>query len=484
MISKQVTPKLDLDYFENVLLLNALTNQEYLSSIVSYLDPSFFADKSIGRIVGKVVEFFNERGSVPTITELKARLTTEEDKKALSDVKPKLGQLDTKYNKEELISNTEKFLKERFVYKTILEVADKFTSQTFELESVLVDFEKAYNITLRENLGHWYLDEIDRHIQELTTVYNPVPTGWKFFDEKTEGGLFPKTLTVFAGQVNVGKSIVLGNIAANMLMADKNVLLISLEMSEFMYAKRISAQLTQIPHNELKTYTNELQEQLNHIRKKISSKLVIKEYPPKTITVRHIDSYVNKLKHKGFNPDIIVIDYINLLHPIGKNLNSYAEVKEIAEHLRALSFKYNLPIVSATQLNRGSFNTASPGMEGIAECIEVNQLVTLRDGTVKKIGDIEFGDQVLANDGVKTVTQVHHRKIKPCYKITLKSGKEIIVSDKHKFPTKRGRMSIVDGIRTGDRLNSIVCKKKNGLNVIMKKILKSFLRDGAENNTI
>jgi replicative DNA helicase len=369
MINKQTAPVLDLDYFEGILLLNALTNQEYLSSIVSYLDSSFFSDKNVGKVVSKIVEFFNERGTVPSVTEIKARLTSEEERKALEEVKQKIGTLDTNYNKDELINNTERFLKERFVYKTILNVAEKFSNQTFSLEDVLLDFEKAYNITLRENLGHWYFEEIEKHVRDLTAVYNPIPTGWKFFDEKTEGGLFPKTLTVFAGQVNVGKSIVLGNIATNMLMADKNVLLISLEMSEFMYAKRISTQLTQIPHNDLKTFTTELEDQLKHIRKKITSKLVIKEYPPKTVTVRHIDAYVTKLKHKGFNPDIVVIDYINLLHPIGKNLNSYAEVKEIAEHLRALSFKHNIPIVSATQLNRGSFNTTSPGMEGIAESI-------------------------------------------------------------------------------------------------------------------
>ena len=484
MIKALPSTKLDLDFFENILLFNALTDQEYLSSIISYVEPSFFNDKSIGKVIEGISKFFIERGTVPTITEIKARLASEEDRKALADVKPKLAQLEGPFNKEELIQNTEKFLKERFVYKTILNVAEKFSDQTVSIEEVLVDFEKAYNITLKENLGHWYFDDVDKHIKDLTTTYNPVPTGWKFFDDKTEGGLFPKTLTVFAGQVNVGKSIVLGNIATNMLLADKNVLLITLEMSEFMYSKRISTQLTQIPHGDLKTFTEELKEQILHIKKNLNSKLIVKEYPPKTVTVRHIDAFITKLKHKGFTPDIVVIDYINLIHPIAKNLNSYESVKEIAEHLRALAFKYNLPIVSATQLNRGSFNTASPGMEGISECIEVNQLVTLRDGTVKKIVDIEFGDQVLANDGYKTVTQVHHRKIKPCYKITLKSGKEIIVSDKHKFPTKRGRMSIVDGIRTGDSLSSMVCKKKNGLNAMLKKILKSFLKDGVKNNTI
>jgi len=361
--------KLDLDFFERILLLNALTDQEYLSSIVGYVDDIIFTDKNVGNIIKHISRFFIERGSTPTVTELKARITSEEDKAALNDVKSKLLNLENKFNKDELIHNTERFFKERLVYKTILNVAEKFSDQTFNIEETLVEFEKAYNVTLKENLGHWYFEDIDRHIKELVAVYNPIPTGWEFFDKKTEGGLFPKTLTVFAGQVNVGKSIVLGNIATNMLMSDKNVLLISLEMSEFMYAKRISAQLTQIPHNDLKTFTGELKEQLLHIKRTIASKLIVKEYPPKTITVRQIDSFITKLKHKGFTPDIVVIDYINLLQPIAKNLNSYETVKEISEQLRALAFKYNIPFVSATQLNRASFNTASPGMEGISESI-------------------------------------------------------------------------------------------------------------------
>ena len=363
------TSKLDLDFFEHIILFNALADQEYLSSIITHLDFSLFVDKNVGRVVKHISEFFAERGSIPTITEIKARLSSDEDKAALTDVKVKLARLESTFNKEELVYNTERFFKERLVYKTIISVAEKFSDQTFNLEEALVDFEKAYNISLTENLGHWYFEDVDKHIKDLTTVYNPIPTGWDFFDNKTEGGLFPKTLTVFAGQVNVGKSIVLGNISTNMLLANKNVLLISLEMSEFMYAKRISAQLTQIPHNDLKTFTSELKEQLKHIKNNIDSKLVVKEYPPKSVTVRHIDSFITKLKHKGFNPDIVVIDYINLIHPIAKNLNSYESVKEIAEHLRGLAFKYNIPIVSATQLNRGSFNTASPGMEGISESI-------------------------------------------------------------------------------------------------------------------
>ncbi|MFZ9876770.1 MAG: hypothetical protein ACO3EY_06925, partial [Candidatus Nanopelagicales bacterium] len=210
MSKVQNSSKLDLDFFESILLYNALGDPEYLSSIISYVDQSFFNDKNIGRVIGGLTKFFNERGTVPTITEIKARLTSEEDKKALVEIKSKLNSLEGPFNKEELISNTERFLKERFIYKTILNVAEKFTDHSFSIEETLVDFEKAYNITLKENLGHWYFEDVDKHIKDLTTIYNPIPTGWKFLDDRTEGGLFPKTLTVFAGQVNVGKSIVLG----------------------------------------------------------------------------------------------------------------------------------------------------------------------------------------------------------------------------------------------------------------------------------
>ena len=254
--------KLDLDYYENIILFNSLLSQEYLSSIIEYTDPEYFNDRNIKTIFKTIVSFFNERGLCPTATELKSRLTTEEEKKAFNEVASKFKEFDTNFNKEELLNNTERFLKERCLYKTIVETAEKYAQGKADPAETLKDFEKAYNINLAEDIGSWYFEDIDEHIKELTKIYNPIPTGWKFLDERLEGGLFAKTLTCLVGQVNVGKSIFLGNLAANMVMKGKNTLLISLEMSEFMYAKRVSTQLTQIPHSDLKVYTDELKQQI------------------------------------------------------------------------------------------------------------------------------------------------------------------------------------------------------------------------------
>ena len=73
--------------------------------------------------------------------------------------------LEGPFNKEELIQNTERFFKERHVYKTIVNIAEKISDQNLNIEEILVEFEAAYNISLKENLGHWYFEDIDKHIK-------------------------------------------------------------------------------------------------------------------------------------------------------------------------------------------------------------------------------------------------------------------------------------------------------------------------------
>jgi len=119
--------KLDLDYYENIILFNSLLSQEYLSSIIEYADPTYFNDKSIQTIFKCITSFFTERGAVPTATEIKSRLTSDEERKAFNEVLTKFKEIDTKFNKDELLNNTERFLKERCLYKTIVDTAEKYS---------------------------------------------------------------------------------------------------------------------------------------------------------------------------------------------------------------------------------------------------------------------------------------------------------------------------------------------------------------------
>jgi intein/homing endonuclease len=139
---------------------------------------------------------------------------------------------------------------------------------------------------------------------------------------------------------------------------------------------------------------------------------------------------------------------------MGGSINSYTYIKAIAEEMRGLAMEFDIPIITATQINREGSKSSDPALEDTSECIYVNEEIELRDGTKKLIGDVKLGDQIKANDDYKTVMMVHHKKMKQCYKIKLKSGKEIIVSEDHVFPTDKGRISIKTGLKSGVKLNT------------------------------
>lgn len=258
----------------------------------------------------------------------------------------------------------------------------------------------------------------------------------------------------------VGKSLFMCHMAAANLLQGKNVLYITMEMAEEKIAERIDANLLNVPLGELYNLTHEVyKKKVDRLKEKTVGRLIIKEYPTSSAGAGNFRHLLNELKlKKNFTPDIIYIDYLNICMSSrlkqGGNVNSYSYIKAIAEELRGLAVEFNVPIVSATQTNRSGFDNSDIDLSHTSECIEVNQEVCMTDGTRKKIGDVSIGDQITSNDGYKTVMVVHHKKMKDCVRISLKSGKSIVVSKDHIFPTKSSdgsisRISINNGLCVG-----------------------------------
>ena len=363
--------KIDNDFFENIIIYNTLVDEEYLASIVDFIKPEYFKDKDIKSIIEIITGFYEERNVCPTTTELKAYLTTDKLKASFTKVVKNFKDIDKEFNRDELLDNTEKFIKEKAVYNTMLEVVDDCTKRDIDTTAILSRFETACNLSLTSDIGLEYFKNLQTHIDDLEAEENYIPTGWDWLDRRIGGGFLEtgRSLYVFAGQTNVGKSIFLGNIAVNAASQGRSVLLITLEMPELQYAKRISTQISQIPIGQLQTSTGDLRDKVTEFKvNHPQSRLIIKEFPPNTVTVNQLSAFIKKLKRKGFCPDLIVLDYINLLHsPMGSN--SYERVKYATEQVRALSYVYECPIVSATQINRTGFDQIDPGMDTISESV-------------------------------------------------------------------------------------------------------------------
>jgi replicative DNA helicase len=100
------------------------------------------------------------------------------------------------------------------------------------------------------------------------------------------------------------------------------------------------------------------------------SKILIKEFPPSTITPFQISAYLKKLSQRGIKVDCLVLDYLNLLSsPSGDTM--YERIKHISEQLRAISYTHKVPIISASQIVRSSFSKEAPSLEAISEGISL-----------------------------------------------------------------------------------------------------------------
>jgi len=361
--------QIDYDQLEKIIFYNCLVDSTYLGGVHEYVTPGIFKNKDIKAVIGILTNFYKERGTSPTTTEIKVYLNDDNLKKSFKAVLESVRDIDKSFNKDELYSNTQTFLKERHVFNALLEAADKLDSKSLDTYKLLQKIEKAVNIDLSTSIGLNLLEDIDKFIQELNVDEPTISTGWNWLNHKLGGGLLEngRSLYLFMGETNVGKSIFLGNIATNIALKGKKVLLITLEMSEAMYSKRLVSSITKIPMGELKSQQQTLKQMLIETRDtNNNATILIKEFPPSTITPGHLGAFIKKLIQSGFTPDAIVLDYLNLLSaPYGDN--SYERVKVVSEKVRALSYEFNCPIVSATQINRTGYGVDEPGLETISE---------------------------------------------------------------------------------------------------------------------
>jgi replicative DNA helicase len=388
------TLPLDLDHFEKIIIYNSLVEQTYLETIIEHTDPSFFKEKRHSVIFSLLKDFYNENNILPNLTELKSYLTTAEQKEFFKEIILSFNAIDKNYNKDLLLKNTERFLKEKAVLSTVIDTSVNLQGGNVDTASILKRFESACGISLVDNIGFDYLEQIDDHCEDLQKVFNTLSSGWNWLDKNLGGGFMAdgRALYVFFGITNVGKSIFLGNIATNILNQDKTVVLISLEMPEQVYAKRISAQLSKIPCDDLRLQINPLKNYLNQYKvKNKSSKLIIKEFPPKSVTVLAIKSYLKKLLKNNIKPDVIIIDYLNLIAPPTNGLSSYESIKQITESIRALSYDFSCPIISATQATRAAVTASKPELDKTSESMGLSHTVDAQISIWTEEGDSDLG---------------------------------------------------------------------------------------------
>jgi len=362
---------------ENLVLKNLLNDEEYLRKTLPFVKPEYFSSMEDRSIFQMIFDYFSKYNSIPSkeAMEIEAghldNISDDQHKKIVEYIQ---GIDDEKSELEWALDTTEKWCKERAIYLALMEsirIADgKDDNKTPDaIPSILSD---ALGVSFDNHIGHDYIEDYSERYESYHRVESKIPFDIEMLNKITKGGIPNKTLNIALAGTGVGKSLFMCHMAAATLLQNKNVLYVTLEMSEEKIAERIDANLLNVNIQELAQLPKMMFEnKVNSLAKKTQGKLIVKEYPTASAHVGHFRALLNDLAlKKDFRPDIIFIDYLNICSSQrfkGSLVNSYTFVKAIAEELRGLAVEFNVPIVSATQTTRSGYGSSDVELTDTSE---------------------------------------------------------------------------------------------------------------------
>ena len=351
--------ELNDEFLENMIFKGFTTDKTFLVLISNSFIPDYFNNVTIGKTFTFVKNHFEEFHNLPT----KDVLLNAIDDDDLSELFDTIDEIDfnIESNYDYLVTESNKRLKDQAIRKAMQDSVDVIQGSG-DLEIVRHNIEDALCKDLSINLGLNYFGDLAPRLERIwNTTEERIKTYYPTFDEYINGGFPPFTLSVLCAKIHGFKSNTMANWAARQVLHGHDVVLLTLEMSEDMFAQRFDSIYSMLDINRLYITANKrtLTDRLVAIKNTPGrGNLYIKQFPTGAASVRDFRIYLRELILRGIRPHIIYVDYINLMRSTLKinDGNMYLSVKAVAEELRALSFEFKAPVVSVSQLNReGSF---------------------------------------------------------------------------------------------------------------------------------
>jgi replicative DNA helicase len=370
---------------------------------------SYFNEDSRQESYKIALKFFREYGKVPNRKELKSYLeltNTSVDDEEFDDL---YAFNLREYNYDYLYKYVRSFILLRNLNLTVFDLLTYLKTTSIDPENIDKISEKVRNdisskLAVNFSSGDTGLNFFnpESHIQ---LPKNGSPTGFSFFDKCLGGGWNPKSLVVFQGRPKVGKSMVLGNIAARSFLIGNVTGLVTVELPERQYMKRIGSNILNIPSDVYSGITDAHATQIIMTKiaelkekSKTCGELVIKDFPTGSATAIDIENYFLRLESKMNRKfKVIVVDYLNLLRPIKDQSGLYEKIKCISEELRGVAMRNEWCIISATQVKREAIDNFDLGMDSVAESFGLIHTVDSLFGIMRSPLESRMKIKIIAN---------------------------------------------------------------------------------------
>ena len=349
-------------HFQTLLISALINDKAFFEQVYEILKADYFSSEPHKRLMEQINSYFEQYSFSPTFEHLEIFANQLEDetlKKAIYEIVISSRQSvlsDLEYIKDQTLE----FCKNQAMKTAILQSVSLLEKNQYgDIHSII---EKAIQSGEKQELGHCYYK--DFHKRSVFQQRAVIPTGFSKLDELMDGGHGQGELGVVIAPTGGGKSFVLVNFGYGALQAGKNVLHYTLELSEEAVGLRYDARITGVPIRDIKSYPQMVEKKLKAFN---SGRLIIKEYSIKSASVNTFKFHINRLKASGFIPDVIILDYADIMKPKRHYEVKRYELEAIYEDLRALSQELDIPIWTASQSNRQSIDDEVITLGAIAE---------------------------------------------------------------------------------------------------------------------
>jgi archaellum biogenesis ATPase FlaH len=365
--------------------------------LIDVVSNRFFETEDIKKVYDLTKEFVEKYSTIPTkaqiveLTKVKGiqEEVTETKVESLFDVR--LGEYDDDWLQE----TAESWIEYKNLDISVLDLITYLKTTKVSTDNVKDVVQNAKNIiTERNNIQFGFDEGLDffdpeSHLQPTTDTFS---SGFPYVDLVLGGGFYSKALFCFIGEMKIGKSIWLANIAANSVRLGYNTAVLSLEMRDRKLVKRLGANLLNVSMKEYagaaedKVMMKKRLTQVGYDSLQVPGKLYVKEFPTSSAGVPDIERYLQKMEEsKGIKFKVIVLDYINILknwrNPNSENM--YMKIKQIAEDLRAMAMRNDWAIITATQINRSGFGSTDLNATNISESAALGHTVDAMFGIIQ-----------------------------------------------------------------------------------------------------
>ena len=306
--------------------------------------------------------YFTEYKTKPTLDVLKVKIDKIDSDVLKVSVVKNLKEAWRQIESEDLdyVKNkTLEFCRNQVIKSAIMESVELLEGQNYDGIKKVID--EAMKAGSSRDIGHEYVEGLEERLTE--SVRDVVSTSWDVINEVMDGGLGKGELGVIVAPAGIGKTWMLQVLGQAAVRAGLTFVHYTLQLNQSYVGYRYDTVFSGVTTANIKYH----QDDVRKVIERLPGRLVIKYYPTRSATVPTLASHLKQLDIQSIKPDLVLVDYADILRDVGGAREVRHQLGNIYEDLRGMAGEFDLPVWTASQANRSSLEEEIIDASKVAE---------------------------------------------------------------------------------------------------------------------